>query len=125
MKSFVLSSVSYTRRYKRKLGLNDFEQRTAAKDAIGKAKETAPWVMENLAEEFPHARQIHDQILQALEEAAIPNKMADTCWLYGKWMKDDMPAKAPLQIVGRTHAGRDKTNHTIHAKPSEEVRLIR
>jgi nitric oxide reductase NorD protein len=113
----------------RKMGLNDFGSvALTAKEASERSKQAAPMVMEKLGLDFPNAKQIHDDILRVLEQSATPDRPVDTSWLYGKWMQDEPPAenKTLENSPGSKAAasGDKKPTTTIHAKPSEEVKLI-
>ncbi|KIC94253.1 nitric oxide reductase activation protein NorD [Flavihumibacter solisilvae] len=53
-----------------------------------RAKETSAQVLENLFEEYPVTKQLHDDFIAQLQQCQTEKSPVDYSWLYGKWMRD-------------------------------------
>lgn len=93
-----------------------------------KALECAPQVLDQLYEDFPIARHLHDKFKDYFEKKATANTPADYSWLYGKWMYSELEViedSALQHFTDKTKEANDaQPTTTLQARAVEEVKSL-
>jgi nitric oxide reductase NorD protein len=107
-----------------KLRLNWYESaQLSEEDAVIKAAQSAPLVIQKISEEFPLVKNVHELLLN--EPGIGNNQPLDVSLLYGKWMADTRETdekKKTDSPSGKIKTATDQlAKTTIKAKPVEEI----